>query len=221
MILGVKVDRVTLPQALKIVDLWLISDRSKHYITTPNPEMIVAAQKDPDFKRILNAADLAIPDGAGLRLADPKLRRLSGADLMMALIKKGYKTLLCGSKPGVAQTAAKKLADPERSRRVVGITDPNLSKINKIKPDLLFVALGHGKQEKWIDKNLPKLKVKVAMGVGGSLDYIAKPWLRAPLLIQTLGLEWLWRLILQPWRIKRQLSLLEFVYLVLVKSWCL
>ncbi|HKZ35829.1 MAG TPA: WecB/TagA/CpsF family glycosyltransferase [Patescibacteria group bacterium] len=212
MILGVKVDRVTLPQALKIVDLWLISDRSKHYITTPNPEMIVAAQKDPDFKRILNAADLAIPDGAGLRLADPKLRRLSGADLMMALIKKGYKTLLCGSKPGVAQKAAKKLG-------VMGISQPNLSKINKIKPDLLFVALGHGKQEKWIAKNLPKLKVKVAMGVGGSLDYIAKPWLRAPLLIQTLGLEWLWRLILQPWRLKRQLSLLEFVYLVITNKW--
>ena len=212
MILGVKVDRVTLPQALKIVDLWLISDRSKHYITTPNPEMIVAAQKDPAFKRILNAADLAIPDGAGLRLADPKLRRLSGADLMMALIKKGYKTLLCGSKPGVAQKAAKKLG-------VMGISQPNLSKINKIKPDLLFVALGHGKQEKWIAKNLPKLKVKVAMGVGGSLDYIAKPWLRAPLLIQTLGLEWLWRLILQPWRLKRQLSLLEFVYLVITNKW--
>ena len=212
MILGVKVDRVTLPQALKIVDLWLISDRSKHYITTPNPEMIVAAQKDPAFKRILNAADLAIPDGAGLRLADPKLRRLSGADLMMALIKKGYKTLLCGSKPGVAQKAAKKLG-------VMGISQPNLSKINKIKPDLLFVALGHGKQEKWIDKNLPKLKVKVAMGVGGSLDYIAKPWLRAPQVLQTLGLEWLWRLILQPWRLKRQLSLLEFVYLVITNKW--
>ena len=211
-VLGIKVDRVTLPQALKIVDLWLASGRSKHYITTPNPEMIVAAQKDPDFKRILNAADLAIPDGAGLRLADPKLRRLSGADLMMALIKKGYKTLLCGSKPGVAQKAAKKLG-------VMGISQPNLSKINKIKPDLLFVALGHGKQEKWIAKNLPKLKVKVAMGVGGSLDYIAKPWLRAPLLIQTLGLEWLWRLILQPWRLKRQLSLLEFVYLVITNKW--
>src|SRR3989344_176999 len=212
MILGVKVDRVTLPQALKIVDHWLISGRSKHYITTPNPEMVVSAQKDPAFKRILNAADLAIPDGAGLRLADPKLRRLSGADLMMALIKKGYKTLLCGSKPGVAQKAAKKLG-------VMGISQPNLSKINKIKPDLLFVALGHGKQEKWIAKNLPKLKVKVAMGVGGSLDYIAKPWLRAPLLIQTLGLEWLWRLILQPWRLKRQLSLLEFVYLVITNKW--
>ena len=211
-VLGIKVDRVTLPQALKIVDLWLASGRSKHYITTPNPEMIVAAQKDPDFKRILNAADLAIPDGAGLRLADGRLRRLAGADLMLALIKKGHKTLLCGSKPGVAQKAAKKLG-------VMGISQPNLSKINKIKPDLLFVALGHGKQEKWIAKNLPKLKVKVAMGVGGSLDYIAKPWLRAPLLIQTLGLEWLWRLILQPWRLKRQLSLLEFVYLVITNKW--
>src|SRR3990167_9727809 len=97
-VLGIKVDRVTLPQALKIVDLWLASGRSKHYITTPNPEMIVAAQKDPAFKRILNAADLAIPDGAGLRLADGRLRRLAGADLMLALIKKGHKTLLVGGR---------------------------------------------------------------------------------------------------------------------------
>lgn len=204
MILGVKVDRVTLPQALKIVDSWLKTSK-KHYLTTPNPEMIVAAQKDSEFKRILNAADLAIPDGVGLRLADGHLRRLAGADLMLALIKKGYKTLLVGGKPGVAQAAAKKLG-------VMGMTEPDVVKINKIKPDLLFVALGHGKQEKWIDKNLKKLKVKVAMGVGGALDYVAKPWLRAPFLIQALGLEWLWRLIIQPWRIKRQLALLEFIY---------
>ena len=207
MILGVKVDRVTLPQALKIVDSWLKTSK-QHYITTPNPEMIVAAQKDNEFRRILNAADLAIPDGVGLRLADGRLRRLAGADLMLKLIKKGYKTLLVGGQPGVAQIAAKKLG-------VMGMTEPDMVKINKLKPQLLFVALGHGKQEKWIDKNLKKLKVKVAMGVGGALDYVAKPWLRAPKLLQLLGLEWLWRLIVQPWRIKRQLALFKFIYLVL------
>ncbi len=209
-ILGVKVDRVTQTQALKIVDRWLKTSK-KHYITTPNPEMIVAAQNDPEFKRILNAADLAIPDGVGLRLADSRLRRLAGADLMLALIKKGYKTLLVGGKPGVAQTAADKLG-------VLGITEPTLAAINKIKPQLLFVALGHGKQEKWIAKNLPRLKVKVAMGVGGALDYVAKPWLRAPRVVQFLGLEWLWRLILQPWRLKRQLARLKFIYLVFTRG---
>ena len=146
MILGVKVDRVTLPQALKIVDSWLKTSK-QHYITTPNPEMIVAAQKDNEFRKILNGADLAIPDGVGLKLADLRLRRLAGADLMLQLIKKGHKTLLVGGQPGVAQKAAKKLG-------VMGMTEPDVTKINKLKPQLLFVALGHGKQEKWIDKNL-------------------------------------------------------------------
>src|SRR3989344_4066126 len=210
-ILGVRVDQTSTSSALKKVASW-VKEREKRYIVTPNPEMIVAAQKDEEFRRILNRADLAIPDGVGLRLADRRLQRVAGADLMLALIKQGYKTLLVGGRPGVAQRAAERLG-------VLGMTEPSVAAINKIKPDLLFVALGHGKQEKWIAKNLPKLKVKVAMGVGGSLDYIAKPWLRAPLLIQTLGLEWLWRLILQPWRLKRQLSLLEFVYLVITNKW--
>jgi len=91
------------------------------------------------------------------------------------------------------------------------MTEPSVEKINNIRPDLLFVALGMAKQEKWIVKNLPKLNVKVAMGVGGALDQIAKPWLRAPLLVRRAGLEWLYRLILQPWRLKRQWQLVRFL----------
>ena len=209
-ILGVRVDQTSTSSALKKVASW-VKEREKRYIVTPNPEMIVAAQKDEEFRRILNRADLAIPDGVGLRLADRRLQRVAGADLMLALIKQGYKTLLVGGRPGVAQRAAERLG-------VLGMTEPSVAAINKIKPDLLFVALGHGKQEKWIAKNLPKLKVKVAMGVGGALDYIAKPWLRAPRLLQALGLEWLWRLALQPWRGRRQLSLVKFLWLVLKRG---
>ncbi|AKM79035.1 MAG: Glycosyl transferase, WecB/TagA/CpsF family [Candidatus Beckwithbacteria bacterium GW2011_GWB1_47_15] len=209
-ILGVRVDQTSTSSALKKVASW-VKEREKRYIVTPNPEMIVAAQKDEEFRRILNRADLAIPDGVGLRLADRRLQRVAGADLMLALIKQGYKTLLVGGRPGVAQRAAERLG-------VLGMTEPSVAAINKIKPDLLFVALGHGKQEKWIAKNLPKLKVKVAMGVGGALDYIAKPWLRAPRLLQALGLEWLWRLALQPWRVRRQLSLVKFLWLVLKRG---
>ncbi|HBU22350.1 TPA: glycosyltransferase [Candidatus Beckwithbacteria bacterium] len=209
-ILGVRVDQTSTSSALKKVASW-VKEREKRYIVTPNPEMIVAAQKDEEFRRILNRADLAIPDGVGLRLADRRLQRVAGADLMLALIKQGYKTLLVGGRPGVAQRAAERLG-------VLGMTEPSVAAINKIKPDLLFVALGHGKQEKWIAKNLPKLKVKVAMGVGGALDYIAKPWLRAPRLLQALGLEWLWRLALQPWRVRRQLSLVKFLWLGLKRG---
>jgi len=90
-----------------------------------------------------------------------------------------------------------------------------VKEINEFKPELLFVGFGHQKQEKWIADNLDKLKIKVAMGVGGSFDYLVKPWLRAPKMIQKMGFEWLWRLMLQPWRIKRQFGLLKFVGLVL------
>lgn len=205
-------DRVSLREAIKLVGKWVKQDK-KRYIVTPNPEFIMLAQKDEEFKKILNQADLAIPDGAGLRLADRRLKRLTGVDLMLSLIEEGYKTVVAGGAPGIAQQAADRLK-PTRTD-LVGMTEPDVAEINKIRPDLLFVALGMGKQEKWIAKNLPKLNVKVAMGIGGALDQIVKPWLRAPLRVQALGLEWLWRLIMQPWRIKRQWQLVRFVWKVL------
>jgi len=213
-ILGVRVDKINLAEAVKLVEVWVKQDK-KRYIVTPNPEFIMLAQKDAEFRKILNSADLAIPDGAGLRLADRRLNRVTGVDLMFSLINKGYKTVLAGGKPGIAEKAAITLrsnlvARPTRLD-LVGMTEPSVEKINNIRPDLLFVALGMAKQEKWIVKNLPKLNVKVAMGVGGALDQIAKPWLRAPLLVRRAGLEWLYRLILQPWRLKRQWQLVRFL----------
>lgn len=207
-ILGVRVDRVSLNEAVDLVEKWIQEDK-KRFIVTPNPEFIMLAQKDAEFKKILNSADLAIPDGAGLRLADRRLNRVTGVDLMLSLIEKGYKTVLAGGKPGIAQKVAEKLMT--RSNLVIGMTEPDIEKINQIKPDLLFLAFGQGKQEKWIVNNLPKLNVKVAMGIGGALDQIVKPWLRAPKLVQLIGLEWLWRLVMQPWRIKRQWQLVRFL----------
>ncbi|MBU2051764.1 WecB/TagA/CpsF family glycosyltransferase, partial [Patescibacteria group bacterium] len=104
-ILGVRVDQVTLTQAVERVEAWLKTSK-KRYIVTPNPEMVMLAQKDEEFRRILNQADLAICDGWGLKLASPKLNRVSGTDLMLELIKKGHKTLLVGGAPGVAEKAA-------------------------------------------------------------------------------------------------------------------
>lgn len=211
-ILGIAVDSTSLRSVLKICESWL-NNRGKFYIVTPNPEMIVAAQSDLEFKKALNKADLAIPDGGGLRFGNTEIgQRVSGREVMLALIdktrSKGIKILLVGGKPGVAQAAAFKLG-------VLGMTEPNIELINELQPEILFVALGHGKQEKWVAKNLPKLKVKIAMGVGGTLDQVVKPWLIAPKCLQAFGLEWLWRLMMEPWRIKRQLKLVKYVYLVL------
>lgn len=192
-VLGVLIDKISLNQAVESVGGWL-KQAQKRYIVTPNPEFVMLAQKDQEFKKILNQADLAICDGVGLRLADPSLIRVSGRDLMRALIKKGYKTMLVGGKPGGSE--------------------PDIKAINKFKPEILFVGMGQGKQEKWLVKNLPKLRVKVAMGVGGAIDQLADPSLVAPKWLQAMGLEWFYRLLRQPWRLKRQLALVKFCWLV-------
>ncbi len=207
-VLGLSVDITPCDQVLSFLEKRM-SESKKIFVVTLNPEMAMAAQTDRELTEVINRADLVIPDGLGIvwalrRQGIKSVKRLSGTDLMLELIGRGYKTLLVGARPGIAQKAAKKLG-------VLGITEPDLNKINEIKPELLFVALGHGKQEKWIAKNLPKLNVKLAMGVGGALDQIAKPWLRAPVFLRSLGLEWFYRLIVQPWRLKRQWQLVRFL----------
>ncbi len=235
-ILNIKIDDVNRKEALKIVEGWLVKP-GKHWIATPNPEMVVKAQKDAEFRKTLNEADLAIPDGVGLKLVGVK-NRIAGVDLMMDLVKlaadKGYTVGFLGGRDGVAVKARDRLLvkypnlkvslaqeefyEQRSSRineRISADRDPRESAKNPRESiDILFVALGHGKQEAWIVQNLDKIPVKVAMGVGGAFDYISGRVPRAPLLVRKIGLEWLFRLIIQPWRIKRQLALLKFIWLI-------
>lgn len=213
-VLGIKIDDVSVAQAAQIVIGWL-KKGGKHYIVTPNPEIIVMAQKDEDLKRILNQASLAVPDGIGLKLTTDIECYTPGIDLMEKLIKRsldyGFTIGFLGGKLGVADQAAKCLRKKYPGVKIVytgsdGAVD---------KCELLFVAFGAPKQEKWIAKNLPKLKVKVAMAVGGSLDYLSGRVPRAPQFLRQIGLEWLFRLIVQPWRIKRQFALVKYLLLVL------
>lgn len=205
-ILGVKINDVNMSEALEIVHGWL-KKSGKHYIVTPNPEFIMTAQKDLEFKKILNDADLSIPDGAGLKLSGKIKNTVTGVDFMEKLVERssdwGVTIGLLGGRDGVANKTFECLQ--KKYPRI---------KIDNASPDLLFVALGAPKQEKWITQNLPKLKVKVAMGVGGAFDYISGRVSRAPIGLRTLGLEWLFRLIVQPWRIKRQLKLLQYLWLL-------
>lgn len=203
-IFGVKIDDVNMDEAVSKVHVWL-QGKAKKYIVTPNPEFIMTAQDDPEFKKILNKADLSIPDGVGLKLSGRIKNTIPGTDLMERLIalaaEKGFVVGLLGGMNGVAEQAAERLQKKY----------PRL-KIDSSSPDLLFVAFGHPKQEKWIAKNLSRFPVKVAMGVGGAFDYISGQVPRAPIRLRRIGLEWLFRLLLQPWRIKRQLKLLTFVW---------
>lgn len=222
-ILGVKLDNLKLKNVLKQVDNFLNS-KSQHYIVTTNPEFLIQANKDQEFKKILNNSDLSLADGFGILLAGlvkgKFINRISGADLMMDICKvaeqKNSSVFLLGSSGNIAESAAKNLKSKFTDLNIVGAErglDKSSTKeeemelvkrINKTKPEIIFVAFGAPKQEKWINENMAKISsLRLAMGVGGTFDYIAGKTKRAPKIWRSMGLEWLWRVILQPFRIFR------------------
>ncbi len=214
-ILGVKVSRVTYEYAIKVIEGFL-TDEGKHQIVTPNPEFVVLAQSDHEFREILNRADLAIPDGVGLRMAakflsNPLPQTVTGTDLMLGLCdlasKKGYSVFLLGGRGGAAEAAAKRLKVLFANLNIVGTYEgDSWEEFEGKTVDFLFVAYGAPKQEKWIAWNLLKIPVKVAMGVGGAFDFITGRKKRAPGILRRLGLEWLWRLVQEPSRLRRILN---------------
>lgn len=223
-ILGIKIDDVNIDQAVEIVEGWL-KKGGKHYIVTPNPEIVMMAQKDLELKKIINKADLSVPDGIGLKLSGCLVYHTPGIDLMEELIKLaadwGFTVGFLGGRDRIAKKAAECLrsrypnlmvsftyGDVEVDEGGIVINDERLT---LPKADLLFVAFGPPKQEKWVAKNLPKVNVKIAMVVGGAFDYLSGQVPRAPKWLRNLGFEWLFRLIVQSWRIKRQLALIHFV----------
>ena len=234
-VLGVKIDDVNIDQALSLVETWLTpplkyfgpkKEVKGYYIVTPNPEFVVAAQTDGVFKKILNDADLSIPDGIGLKLFAGFKNRVAGVDFMEQIIKlsveKGFTVGFLGGDMGVAERCAERLRQIYQNISIVfvdqgGKIDQNGwtdKKLTVPKMDILFVGYGMINQEKWINKNLKRYQVKVAMGVGRSFDYLSGNLPRAPKFIRTLGFEWLFSLIMQPWRIKRQLRLITFLKLL-------
>lgn len=227
-ILGVPIDAVRREEALARAERFLEEPRG-HFVVTPNPEMLVAAQKDADFRRVLSLADLAIPDGQGLLFVSrlrgtPLPERVTGTDFLDDIAamaaKMGKTVFLLGGEGDTSRVAADALKKRHPGLKVVGtlsggtvgrdaagaITlDPGTDDaIRSASPDILFVALGHGKQEEWITRHLPSLpSVRLAMGVGGAFDFVAGRVVRAPQWLRGAGLEWLWRLIIQPHRIGR------------------
>ena len=207
-ILGVRIDNVSMDEALnKIRDF--LNDSRQHYIVTPNPDFLVLAQRDGEFREILNKADLSVADGFGLILASwlsgERLRgRVVGVNLVKDLRFKIYdlRVFLLGGFNGAAEKIAKDWP------AVVGFSEDAdsieiFAQINQCQPNILLAALGAPRQEKWIAQNLAKIpSVKVAIGVGSALNLLSGQIKRAPKIFQALGLEWLWRLFLEPrrWR---------------------
>ena len=230
-ILGVQVDSFNYEQALSLIEGFVESGHP-HQVVTVNPEFIVAAQSDDEFRDILNASSLALPDGVGLLwaarfLGHPFQERVTGTDTVQRVAalaaQKGYSLFLLGAAPGVAVETAARLCETYPGLRIVGThagspaseeEDEIVSMIQKAKPDILFVAYGAPQQDKWIARNLERLGVPVAMGVGGAFDFISGRAKRAPRWLQRLGLEWLHRLCHEPWRWRRMLALPKFGWLV-------
>jgi len=190
-----------------------------------NVELLVAAQRNAPFRQVLNAATLCVPDSIGViwgarLLGYPLRERVAGVDLTRELVglaaRQGYRVFLLGAASGVAEIAAQRLRAEHPGLHIAGIYagSPSIAeeaeivaRIKPVRPQMLLVAYGAPQQDLWIARNIKRLDVPLAMGVGGSFDYIAGVAVRAPLHLQELGLEWLYRLYCQPWRWRRMLAL--------------
>ncbi len=232
-LLGLPVDAITYDQWLQRIGGWIALRAGAQHVCTVNPEFIMIAQKDPIFYNILNRAALCVPDGVGLLWASryvgaPLPERVTGSDGVPLIARyaaeRGWSIFFLGAAEGIAERAARILRDRHPKLLVGGSyggspaeaeEDEIVAMINSSGADILFVAYGAPEQDKWIARNLPRLEVAMAMGIGGSLDFIAGVLPRAPQWLQARGLEWLYRLLRQPWRLRRMLRLPRFVIAVL------
>ena len=228
-ILGVRFGDLTQQEAAQ-QGRQLLEEDKFHYVVTPNPEFLLAAEKDPEFRRVLNAADLVLPDGIGVVysakiLGTPLKERVPGIEfaeaMLSALNEMGGRLYLLGAKPGVAEEAGRRICARYPALVLCGTHDGYfkdeqaiLPEIAAAKPDLLFVCLGAPKQEKWMARWGQHTGAKLAIGLGGCLDVFAGNVRRAPEQWQKLGLEWAYRLKKEPKRIGRMAKL----PLVLVKA---
>lgn len=231
-ILGVRIDCLDNTSAIRRI-LELIKRKKTSYAVTVNPEFIVTAQEDAEFKAILNRSDISLPDGIGLVYAAYLLRLMNkskhtfnqtvpGIDMLVELssiaANLGLTVFFLGGRDGVAKKTAQRLQATFANLSVAGYFegegdetgDSETSKAiitaaHKIGADIdvLFIAYGHPKQEKWLSRNLEKLPVRFALGVGGSLDVLSGHKRAVPSLLKRLGLDWFWRLVNDPGRLPR------------------
>jgi len=232
-VLGVGFDDKTADQAV-LYACEVMRGGEKKYIVTPNPEIVWMARRDEELRSAINGAGLVLPDGIGIILGARVLGRpirsgrVPGIDFITALFEQMAQTdrnvFLLGAKQGVAEEAGQRLSQQYPGLRIAGAADGYftddetvVNQINAVSPDLLLVCLGAPKQELWMARNIGRLNVRLCAGLGGSLDIFSGKAKRAPVLLRKLGLEWLYRLVRDPRRIKRMIILPLFVLAVIFK----
>ena len=227
-VLGVGFDNLTMEEAVA-EGMRLVNSGGFHYVVTPNPEIVEVCRENPEAMKVVNGADLVLPDGIGVvkgaaMLGTPLKGRVPGIEfasgLMAEMAKCGKKLYLLGAKPGVAELAAEKLRGNFSGLQIVGTHDgyfkedgPIVEDIRTSGADVVFVCLGAPKQEFWMVKNGPASGAHLMCGLGGSLDVFAGVVERAPKFWCDHGLEWFYRLCKEPKRIGRMARLpLYLVY---------
>ena len=223
-VLGIEFDNTDILEAVERA-IRLMEERRHAYVVTPNPEIILESQKNEKLASAVKSADMVLPDGVGVIYAShilgtPIKNRIPGIDFASALMARisenGRKVFLLGAKPGVAELAGERLADRYPGLVICGVNDGYfeeedtefiIEKINSASPDLVLVCLGSPKQEIWMKNNAELLDTGLLIGLGGALDVYAGVVERAPRKWRSMGLEWLYRLIREPKRIKRMVKL--------------
>jgi N-acetylglucosaminyldiphosphoundecaprenol N-acetyl-beta-D-mannosaminyltransferase len=228
-ILGVRVDVVDMAASLEHIEALVQRRDGCHLVATVNPEFVMRARRDPAFSAVLESASLALADGdyvlwAARRQGQRLRERVAGSDLVPELAslsaRRGYRLFLLGGAPGVAEEAARRLVRRNPELVVAGThagsprpedDAESLALIRSARPDILLVAYGAPYQEFWIARHREQLQVPVAMGVGGALDFLAGRVPRAPRWMRAAHVEWLFRLVRQPWRARRMAVLPQYV----------
>jgi N-acetylglucosaminyldiphosphoundecaprenol N-acetyl-beta-D-mannosaminyltransferase len=234
-LLDVPVSKVTNQQALALLTEFIRSGEP-HLVVTADASGVVTAARDPEFRTVVEGADLVTPDSAGIlwaarRLGRPLPERVSGVDLAERLCEMagqfGWGVFFFGAAPGVADEAARAMRARFPGLRVAGTAHGFLNereqaalekRICESRPEILFVAMGIPRQEKWIWSRMARLGVPVSMGVGGTFDVFAGRVSRAPVWMQRHGVEWLYRLWKNPRKIGKVATLPQFVLLVLSRG---
>ena len=230
-VLGVRVDCLDMQGTLDRIEE-LVDAGGRHLVATVNPEFIMRARRDPEFARVLESADLCLPDGTGVvwaarRQGCSMSGPVTGTDLIPPLAalcaSRGFRMFLVGAAPGVAAELALLLQAAHPQLEVAaypGSPDPSsddetLALVRAHRTQVLLVAFGAPKQELWTTRVKDRLDAVVGIGVGGAFDYLTGRVPRAPKWMRGAGLEWLYRLILQPWRVRRMAVLPVYAIKVL------
>lgn len=230
-VLGVRVDCLDMQSTLDQIEV-LVDAGGRHLVATVNPEFIMRARREPDFARVLESAAVCLADGTGVvwaarRQGCTMTGPVTGTDLIPPLAelcaRRGFRLFLLGAAPGVAADLAATLRARHPRLEVAahpGSPDPSsdaetLALVRGHRTQVLLVAFGAPRQELWVDRMKDRLDIGVGIGVGGAFDYLTGRVPRAPRWMRRIGLEWLFRLVRQPWRVRRMAVLPAYAIKVL------